>query len=216
MKILFYDLETTGLTSTDCGIVQLAAIMTELDEHNNLTILDEINIEMCPRSGKRIESVALEVNGYTLSQIRSFKSDSDAFNEFIGFMRKHINRYNKFDKCILAGYNNINFDNAFLRQWFKDNNSNYFGSYFWSTSIDVLAEATRYFIHYRPALINLKLSTMARAVGLKIEQDSLHDALYDVRCTLQIFERILHNGLIKPFDQQKIEEMRTEMLEAAA
>lgn len=121
MKILFYDLETTGLSSNDCGIVQLAAIMTEFDENNQLTILDEINIEMCPRKGKRVESVALEVNGYTLQQLRSFPTDEEAFETFLSFMRKHINRYNKYDKCILAGYNNINFDNSFLRQWFKDN-----------------------------------------------------------------------------------------------
>lgn len=94
--------------------------------------------------------------------------------------------------------------------------SNYFGSYFWSTSIDVLAEATRYFIHYRPALINLKLSTMARAVGVKVDDDNLHDALYDVYCTMKIFEAILQDGLIKKFDQMKIEELRNEMLESAS
>jgi len=75
---------------------------------------------------------------------------------------------------------------------------------------------TRYFIHYRPALTNLKLSTMAKAVGIKVDQESLHDALYDVRCTIEIFQTILKNGLVKEFDQIKIEEMRNEMLEAAA
>lgn len=130
MKILFYDLETTGLSSEECGIVQLAAIMTELDEHNHLTILDEINIEMCPRTGKRIQSVALEVNGYEFSQLHSLQPDEDGFKQFLTFMRKHINRYNKFDKCILAGYNNINFDNAFLRKWFKDNRQQLFWQLF--------------------------------------------------------------------------------------
>lgn len=130
MKILFYDLETTGLSSEECGIVQLAAIMTELDEHNNLHILDEINVEMCPRAGKRIESVALEVNGYSLQGLRSLQKDEDGFKQFLAFMRKHINRYNKFDKCILAGYNNINFDNAFLRKWFKDNRQQLFWQLF--------------------------------------------------------------------------------------
>ncbi|MBO5856899.1 MAG: hypothetical protein J6Q87_01470 [Clostridia bacterium] len=62
MKILFYDLETSGLTINENAIIQLGAIMTELDENNKITILDEINIEMRPRPGKIIESIALEVN----------------------------------------------------------------------------------------------------------------------------------------------------------
>jgi uncharacterized protein YprB with RNaseH-like and TPR domain len=53
MKILFYDLETTGLSSNDCGIVQLAAIMTEFDENNQLTILkdlaDEVGKTVCSK-----------------------------------------------------------------------------------------------------------------------------------------------------------------------
>jgi hypothetical protein len=76
--------------------------MAELNENNELTILDEINIEVCPRKGKRIESVALEVNGYTIDQLRKLQSDNDGFKQFLAFLNKHINRYNKFDKCILA------------------------------------------------------------------------------------------------------------------
>lgn len=76
--------------------------MTELDENNKLTVIDEINIECCPRKGKRIESVALEVNGYSIEKLRSLQPDADGFKQFYNFLNKHINRYNKYDKCILA------------------------------------------------------------------------------------------------------------------
>jgi DNA polymerase-3 subunit epsilon len=187
--------------------------MTELNENNQLIILDKINVEVCPREDKRIEEMALSVNGYTMERLKELKKDEDGFNEFLLFLRKHINRYNKFDKCILAGYNNIHFDNNFLRRWFTDNNSKYYGSYFWSTTIDVLAEATRYLLHYRPALDNMKLKTIAKAVGIKIDEDRLHDALYDIELTITIFETILNDCYIKPFDQQKIEELKLTLIE---
>jgi DNA polymerase-3 subunit epsilon len=187
--------------------------MTELNENNQLIILDKINVEVCPREDKRIEEMALSVNGYTMERLKELKKDEDGFNEFLLFLRKHINRYNKFDKCILAGYNNIHFDNNFLRRWFTDNNSKYYGSYFWSTTIDVLAEATRYLLHYRPALENMKLKTIAKAVGIKIDEDRLHDALYDIELTITIFETILNDCYIKPFDQQKIEELKLTLIE---
>lgn len=187
--------------------------MTELNENNQLIILDRINVEVCPREDKRIEEMALSVNGYTMERLKELKKDEDGFNEFLLFLRKHINRYNKFDKCILAGYNNIHFDNNFLRRWFTDNNSKYYGSYFWSTTIDVLAEATRYLLHYRPALENMKLKTIAKAVGIKIDEDRLHDALYDIELTITIFETILNDCYIKPFDQQKIEELKLALIE---
>lgn len=187
--------------------------MTELNENNQLIILDKINVEVCPREDKRIEEMALSVNGYTMERLKELKKDEDGFNEFLLFLRKHINRYNKFDKCILAGYNNIHFDNNFLRRWFTDNNSKYYGSYFWSTTIDVLAEATRYLLHYRPALDNMKLKTIAKAVGIKIDEDRLHDALYDIELTITIFETILNDCYIKPFDQQKIEELKLALIE---
>lgn len=187
--------------------------MTELNENNQLIILDKINVEVCPREDKRIEEMALSVNGYTMERLKELKKDEDGFNEFLLFLRKHINRYNKFDKCILAGYNNIHFDNNFLRHWFTDNNSKYYGSYFWSTTIDVLAEATRYLLHYRPALDNMKLKTIAKAVGIKIDEDRLHDALYDIELTITIFETILNDCYIKPFDQQKIEELKLTLIE---
>jgi DNA polymerase-3 subunit epsilon len=208
MKIFFYDLETTGLSYTENGIIQLAGIMTNLSDDNKLEILDELNIEVCPRAEKKIETRALEVNGYSLDRVKDLQPDSEGFKEFLNFMRRHINRYNKYDKCFLAGYNNIHFDNNFMRRWFTDNESKYFGSYFWSTTIDVLAEATRYFLHYRALFPNMKLKTLAKATGMKVDDDLFHDALYDVRCTISIFQHILENNYIKEFDMKEVEKLK--------
>lgn len=187
--------------------------MAELDENNRITILDEINLEMRPRSGKIIETLALEVNGYTFERLKELPPDNEVFKEFRKFLNKHINQFNKFDKCILAGYNNNFFDNVFLRHWFEENECPYYGSYFWSTTIDVLSEATRYFIHYRPALYNMKLKTVAKAIGVKIDEERLHNATYDIELTLRIFEKILNDNIIKKFDLVEAEEIYNDMRE---
>jgi DNA polymerase III epsilon subunit-like protein len=59
----------------------------------------------------------------------------------------------------------------------------------------------------------VKLKTIAAAVGIKIEDESFHDALYDVRITMEIFERILSDNTIKKYDEQKMLELHEELLQ---
>lgn len=213
MKILFYDLETTGLHPETASIIQLAGIMTEFTENNEIKPLGGFNYTMKPRVGREIDLAALEINGFTMEELATFQDDKEVFEKFTKFLDKHIDQFNKVDKAILAGYNNTHFDTDFLRQWFIDNNNNYFGSYFWSNSIDVMPEASRYFIHYRPALLNFKLGTVAKALGIEIDKSSLHDGLYDIKLTLLMFKKLLNEQYIKPFDPEEAERMYMQMLQ---
>ena len=213
MKILFYDLETTGLHPETASIIQLAGIMTEFTEDNEVKPLGGFNYTMKPRVGREVDSSALDINGYTMEELATFQDDREVFEKFMKFLNKHIDQYNKVDKAILAGYNNTHFDTDFLRQWFVDNNSTYFGSYFWSNSIDVMPEASRYFIHYRPALLNFKLGTVAKAMGIETDKANLHDGLYDIKLTLLMFKKLLSEPYIKPFDPEEAERMYNQILE---
>lgn len=213
MKILFYDLETTGLHPETAAIIQLAGILVELTENNDIKPISGFNYTMKPRVGREIDSSALDINGFTMEDLASFQDDKEVFSKFIKFLDKHIDQFNKVDKAMLAGYNNTHFDTDFLRQWFIDNNNNYFGSYFWSNSIDVMPEASRYFAHYRPALLNFKLCTVAKAAGINIEQENLHDGLYDIKLTLMLFKKLLSEPYIKPFNSEEAEKLYNQMLE---
>ena len=148
-----------------------------------------------------------------MEELATFQDDREVFEKFIKFLDKHIDQFNKVDKAILAGYNNTHFDTDFLRQWFIDNNNNYFGSYFWSNSIDVMPEASRYFVHYRPALLNFKLGTVAKAMGIETDKSNLHDGLYDIKLTLLMFKKLLNEPYIKPFDPEEAERMYMQMLQ---
>lgn len=212
MKILFYDLETTGIHPETASIIQLAGIMTELTESNEIKPLGGFNYTMKPRTGREVDLSALDINGFTMEELATFQDDREVFEKFTKFLNKHIDQFNKVDKAILAGYNNTHFDTDFLRQWFIDNN-NYFGSYFWSNSIDVMPEASRYFVHYRPALLNFKLGTVAKAMGIETDKSSLHDGLYDIKLTLLMFKKLLSEPYIKPFDPEEAERMYMQMIQ---
>lgn len=213
MKILFYDLETTGIHPETTSIIQLAGIMTELTESNEIKPLGGFNYTMKPRTGREVDLSALDINGFTMEELATFQDDREVFEKFTKFLNKHIDQFNKVDKAILAGYNNTHFDTDFLRQWFIDNNNNYFGSYFWSNSIDVMPEASRYFVHYRPALLNFKLGTVAKAMGIETDKSSLHDGLYDIKLTLLMFKKLLSEPYIKPFDPEEAERMYMQMIQ---
>lgn len=213
MYYLFVDLETTGFWYDKCAIIQLAGIMVDVDDELNLKPIDAINIKMCPAYGKMIDQRALEVTGYTIEQLAYFQTQEDGFNKFIQFLDKHIDRFNKIDKCKLVGYNNLRFDQAFLRQWFEDNDNRFFGAYFWSDSIDVLSEASRYLTNYRPAMLNFKLGTVAKTLGIETKDDELHDGLYDIKITYKIFNKIVQSKqYIMPLDEELAEKMYHQMI----
>lgn len=208
MKLLFFDLETTGFGFEKCALVQIGGIIVELDSENNLKPLDAINLKMRPRAGKWIDQRSFAFTGFTIDELMTWQDDKIAFEKFTKFLGKHCNKFNKLDKITLVGYNSLHFDIDFLRQWFIDNGDKFFGSWFWTNSIDVISEASRYLVHYRPALHNFKLGNVAKAMDIKVDETQLHDGLYDIKLTYKIFEKILKsNNLIKPFNEQEAEEM---------
>jgi len=137
MKQLFFDLETTGVEPEKNGIHQLSGIIV-IDGDKK----EEFDIRIRPAEGLVIEDAALEVSGVTREQIASYQSEKEALKQFIGILSRYVDRFNTKDKFFLTGYNNASFDNKFLRAFFTRNNDKYFGSWFWSNSIDVMVLAT--------------------------------------------------------------------------
>lgn len=110
------------------------------------------------------------------------------YSEFVAMLEKYVDKYNKKDKFFLVGYNNAVFDNQFLRGFFLQNGDQYFGSWFWSNTIDVMVLASAYLATRRPDMENFKLSTVAKTLGVDVESESLHNALYDINLTKAVFD----------------------------
>src|SRR3712207_9107105 len=90
----------------------------------------------------------------------------EVYAQFVAMLGKHVDKFNKKDKFFLVGYNNAAFDNQFLRGFFLQNGDNYFGSWFWANTIDVMVLATAYLAERRPEMENFKLSTVAKFLGV--------------------------------------------------
>ena len=190
MKILFYDLETTGTEHQKHGIHQVSGII----EINN-EVVDEFDFKVSPAARCEIEQSALDLRGLKPEIIKAYPEMHIIFAEFTSRIEKRIDKYSKSDKFFLAGYNNASFDNHFLRAWFGDNFHRYFGAYFWSNSIDAMVLATEKLKVVRAQMPNFKLHTVAKQLGIEVDESKLHDALYDVHLTREVYKKCINlNG----------------------
>lgn len=183
MKLLFFDLETTGTNPGRNGIHQISGQIVIDGKH-----VQDFDFHVRPNPKAVIEDAALNVGSVTREQVLAYPPMGQVYKEFVAMLDKYVDKYNKKDKFFLVGYNNAAFDNQFLRGFFLQNGDNYFGSYFWSNSIDVMVLASAYIADRRADMENFKLSTVAKFLGVSVSDDSLHNALYDIELTRAVYE----------------------------
>lgn len=193
MKLLFYDLETSGLDPKRSAILQMAIII-EYDGK----VVEESTWDMAPHKGANIETRALEVNGIDPGDLYHRPDPVLQYQRFKKVLDRHVDKFNKGDKMTLAGYNNSQFDDPFLREFFKRNEAgrrfSVFGSYFTHFSLDARHMIT--WLHHcgqidRPdvKLPDLKLTNVCFHLGIPLV--AAHDALADVRATRILVRRLL-------------------------
>lgn len=185
MKLLFFDLETTGTLVSRHGIHQISG-MVVVDG----TVMETFNYHVQPNPKATVEQAALDVAGVTAEQIAAYPPMGQIYAAFVAMLAKYVDRYNKGDKFFLVGFNNASFDNQFLRAWFIQNGDKFFGSWFWSNCIDVMVMATPYLADLRPSMENFKQGTVAKTLGVNVDDSRLHDALYDIEVCKAIYDTV--------------------------
>lgn len=183
MKVLFFDLETTGTLVNRHGIHQISGMVVIDGE-----VRESFNFHVQPNPKADITQEALDVARVTKEQIMAYPPMGEVYRQFVDMLAKYVDKYNRQDKFFLAGYNNASFDNQFLRAWFVQNEDKYFGSWFWSNSIDVMVLATPYLAARRAEMDNFKQGTVAKFLGIDLDSNRLHDALYDIEICKAIFD----------------------------
>ncbi len=185
MKLFFFDLETTGVNPGKNGIHQISGeIMIDGETK------EKFDFKVQPNPKCVIEQEALDVAGVTKEQILAYPPMREVYSQLTSMLAKYVDKFDKKDKFFLVGYNNASFDNQFLRGFFLQNGDNYFGSWFWSNSLDVMVLASQYLIDKRIGMENFKLATVAKEIGLQVSDDHLHNAEYDIFLTRTIYEYI--------------------------
>ena len=184
-KNIFIDTETTGLDASKCAIFQLAGII-EIDGK----IKDRFNLQMKPFEGAILSPDALKVTKMTEAVLNTYPSQTLKYQEFIQILNKHVDKYNKLDKFTIVGFY-VHFDTEYLRRFFERNNDKFYGSYFWSNSIDISTIAGLALMNERSSLANFKLTTVAKYLGIEHNVEDVHDASVDIQLTYDLFHKFV-------------------------
>lgn len=184
MKLFFYDLETTGTNPGRHGIHQISGQIVV----DGKTV-ESFDFKVQPNPKAQIEEAALAVGNVTREQVLAYPTMDKVYNQLLSMLGKYVDKYNKHDKFHLVGYNNRGFDDQFFRGFFLQNGDNYFGSWFWADSIDVLVLASLFLAPKRNTMKDFKLATVASELGIDTN-GALHDASFDIEITKKVFYHI--------------------------
>lgn len=196
MVKLFYDTETTGVNPNRHSIIQLSGYIEKDDK-----IVDEFDFSIRPHPKAEIDPEAMAINGKTVEEIQKYPSMFQVFPVFKQILRDYVDPYSKEDKIILVGFNNRKFDDEFLRKLFELNSDQFFNSFFSKASLDVSVLAMQYLLERYNYMPTFKLKRVAIELGLTIDKDRLHDSMYDVEITRDIYRIVtgLENEPAKNF-----------------
>ena len=184
MKQLFIDVETTGVNHWQHSTHQISGglfIDGELKE--------QFDFKVRPHEKGKIDPEALALTNLNLEDLLKYPHRLEVKKELDAILNKYINKFDKNDKAFFCAYN-AHFDNAFMRAFFKQCGDNYFGSYFWSNNIDVMVLAAEYLKDRRAQLPNFKLMTVAKFLGIEVDEDKAHDGFYDILITKKVYDLI--------------------------
>jgi len=150
-------------------------------------VKEYFDFKIAPHPQATIEPEALKVGGVTLEQIQAYPDMKEVHKQLLKMLGKYVDKFNKTGKFFLAGYNNAAFDNQFLRAFFILNGDTYFGSWFWSSPLDVFVLASKFLMKERHKMEDFKLQTVAKQMGIAIDETKLHEGSYDIYLTREIY-----------------------------
>lgn len=178
-KILYFDVETTGLDPKKNAVFQISG-MIEIGGK----VQEEFNFFCQPPEGTEISSKALEVTGKTYDDLAGYPVSTVAHTMLTFTMSRYIDKYDNKDKFYPCAYNG-QFDLEFLNQFFIQHKDNYFGSWQNWQLIDPLPMIRMLSYSGVISLPDHKLGTVAKYFGIKIDA---HDAMSDIRATRELVQ----------------------------
>jgi DNA polymerase-3 subunit epsilon len=184
MKQVFIDVETTGVNHWQHAVHQISGGI-----YINDKLVESFDFKVKPHERAKVEQGALDVGGLTLDTIVAYPHRTEVYPKLIALLEKNCKKFDSKDKYFFCAYN-AHFDNAFVRAFFKQCDDNYFGSWFWSNNIDVMVLAGEYLKDVRHEMENFKLMTVAKKLGIEIDESKLHDGFYDIELTKKVYDII--------------------------
>lgn len=184
-KIIFIDTETGGVNPEKSALIQLSGII-RIDKKD----VEKFNFYIKPFENSEVNEKALEVQGRTLDELKAEKyiEEKEVYKQFINLLDKYIDKYDKTDKFIVAGYN-VRFDVDILKALFQRHGNNFLFSYLNSSMLNPLYSIRLLQIAgILPVLENNKLETWCKHFGIELKA---HDSLEDIVATKKLIGKLI-------------------------
>ena len=184
-KIIFIDTETGGVNPEKSALIQLSGII-RIDKKD----IEKFNFYIKPFENSEVNEKALEVQGRTLEELKTDKyvEEKEVYKQFINLLDKYIDKYDRTDKFIVAGYN-VRFDVDILKTFFQRHGNNFLFSYLDSSMLDPLYSIRLLQIaEVLPVLENNKLETWCKHFGIELKA---HDSLEDIEATKKLIGKLI-------------------------
>lgn len=191
-RIVWFDLETSGYKIGYHEVIQIGAIATD----HSLKILEEFN-QLIFFDVERASVEALEVNHYVPEIWRdNAVYPEDAMNLFSKFLKRHstygkISRAgNPYSVAEIGGYN-TKFDIDHIKNLYQQHDEFLPMAYGTGEYIDILQMVRHFEFTFDLRLEKRKLGYVIEFLDVATkEEGELHDALQDVRLTIEIAKKL--------------------------
>ncbi len=193
-KVAVLDIETTGVDPRENGIVQLAGAILIGGE-----IEETFDFKCAPFASDKIDDEALEAQGVTWQEIQQREHPVTVYRKLLSILGGYVDKYNKTDKLGFVAFN-AQFDNSHMRAWFNkcdEQGGQYFGSWFWTPAMDLMAASALLFGERRVVMPDFKQASVCHVLGIQPDGE-LHDAGVDVRMAIKLYQRLTGVWFARP------------------
>ncbi len=177
------DIETAGFNAKKNAMLEIAAVIVELNTHHELAITERYSAHVVPFKNSELDEAALKFNGIDpYHPFRMAMEEKEAL-ELIFKPIKEAAKRNNCTRAILVGHNPA-FDIAFLnaaihRTQIKRSPFHPFSTFDTATLGGLAYQHT-------------VLAKVAEAAGLPWDNEKAHSALYDAEMTAEVFCKIFN------------------------
>lgn len=177
------DIETAGFNPKKNPLLEIAAVIVELNQHGDLEITERHASHIIPFKNSELDESALKFNGIDpYHPFRMAIEEKDALDKIFKPIKKAVKR-NNCTRAILVGHNpafDISFLNAAIqRTQIKRSPFHPFSTFDTATLGGLVYQQT-------------VLAKIAEAAGLGWDSDKAHAALYDAEKTAELFCLIIN------------------------
>ena len=183
------DVETGGFNETTDALLQIAAVLIDIDDRGQLYCAETVSCHVNPFPGANLDPKSMEVNGIIVDHpFRLAVDEKIALPQIFKPVREAIRRHGC-NKAILVGHN-AHFDLKFInaaaaRSGIKRNPFHPFSTFDTVTLAGLAYGQT-------------VLARSVRSAGMEWDTEEAHSAIYDAEMTAMLFCKIVNDVVFMP------------------